>query len=101
MAWFSRFHHEKLPSAIERYQKELLRVTGVLDATLQKQEWLVGNKCSYADLAFIPWYVMFEEAPLELETKYPAFWKWYQAMKARPAVSKALAQKKAAMAAGH
>lgn len=65
--WFSVYHPEKLPSAIERYAKEINRVTGVLDGYLaqQKQEhggsagsdgpWLVGNKCSYADLAFIPW----------------------------------------------
>jgi len=30
----------------------------VIDAHLQKEksEWLVGDKCTYADLAFVPWY---------------------------------------------
>ena len=62
--WFKRYHTEQLPSAVERYVKEINRVSGVLDKHLaqQKQEhggsdgpWLVGNKMSYADLAFIPW----------------------------------------------
>jgi glutathione S-transferase len=32
---------EKLPSAQERYQKEILRVFGVLESVLSKQEWFV------------------------------------------------------------
>lgn len=28
--WFTRLHHERLPSATERYEKEVGRVTGVL-----------------------------------------------------------------------
>lgn len=33
-------------------------MTGVVDAHLKKSggEWLVGEKCTYADLAFVPWY---------------------------------------------
>ncbi len=27
-AWFANYHHEKIPSAIERYQKEIRRVIG-------------------------------------------------------------------------
>ncbi|CAI7649767.1 unnamed protein product [Penicillium discolor] len=53
-------------AAVERYVNEAKRVTGVLDKWLGKQKeaneknlgdgpWLVGNKLSYADLAFIPW----------------------------------------------
>lgn len=51
--WFILWHPEKLPSAIERYQKEILRVFGVLEGVLSKQEWLVGGKCTIADLSFI------------------------------------------------
>ena len=62
--WFKKYHPEQLPSAIERYVKEINRVSGVLEGYLAQQEqehggsdgpWLVGNKLSYADLAFIPW----------------------------------------------
>lgn len=63
--WFKRYHPEPVPSAIERYTKEINRVSGVLDGHLAQQKqkyggdadgpWLVGNKCSYADIAFIVW----------------------------------------------
>ena len=64
-AWFKRYHSESLPSAIERYTKEVNRVSAVLDGHLAQQKgkledsaisdgpWLVGNKFSYADIAFI------------------------------------------------
>lgn len=51
--WFMKYHQEKLPSAIERYQKEILRVLGVLETVLSKQEWLVGGKLTVADISFI------------------------------------------------
>ena len=50
-----RYHPEKIQSAIERYQKEIVRVFSVLDSVLAKQEWLVGGKPTIADLSFIPW----------------------------------------------
>lgn len=62
--WFKFFHSEKFPSAVQRYAAEVKRVTGVLEGHLEKQKnlheggegpWLVGNKFSYADLAFVPW----------------------------------------------
>ena len=57
--WFRLYAPEKIPSALERYAKEVNRVTAVLEGHLSKQkegeEWLVGGKCSYADIAFISW----------------------------------------------
>jgi glutathione S-transferase len=72
LSWFKKFHHEPLPSAVERYAKEVNRLSGVLDAYLAQQEqelgaasisssngpWLVGNKLSYADLAFVSWQII-------------------------------------------
>ncbi|KAE8136057.1 glutathione S-transferase Ure2-like protein [Aspergillus pseudotamarii] len=64
LVWFKKFHAEQVPSAVERYAKEVNRVTGVLEGWLEKQAgvygegdgpWLVGGKLSYADLAFVPW----------------------------------------------
>ena len=48
--WFSRFHTEHLPSAIDRYANEIKRVVGVLDRVLKDNGtgWLVGGKCTYA-----------------------------------------------------
>jgi glutathione S-transferase len=51
--WFAYLHAEKLPSAIERYQTEMKRILGVLETSLEGgKQWLVGDKCTYADLAF-------------------------------------------------
>ena len=49
-----RYHPKKFPSAIERYQKEIVRVISVLDGVLSKQDWLVGGKVTVADLCFVP-----------------------------------------------
>ena len=65
--WFTKFHPEQVPSAIERYSKEISRVSGVLEGHLAQQKqkyggsdgpWLVGNKLSYADFAFITWQIL-------------------------------------------
>ena len=53
--WFAKYHSEKIPSAVERYRKEIRRVNKVLDGILSDRDYLVGGKCSYCDLAFIPW----------------------------------------------
>lgn len=52
-AWFSAFHPEKVPSAVERYRNEIKRVLGVLESVLSKSEWLVGDKATAADFAFL------------------------------------------------
>lgn len=62
-AWFQRYHPEKLPSAIARYQKEVARVVSVIDLHLSKtgQQYLVADdghkegKATIADVAFVPW----------------------------------------------
>ncbi|KAI0360537.1 glutathione S-transferase C-terminal-like protein [Trametes cingulata] len=101
--WFERYHPERIPSAIERYQKEILRVFGVLDSVLSKQDWLVGGKLTIADLSFIIW----NEGALtftgikqlqgvDIEKQYPAFYKWHQKLIARPVVAKYIKQQKQA-----
>ena len=74
---FMRYHPEKIPSAIERYQKEIVRVFSVLDSVLAKQEWLVGGKPTIADLSFIPWNRAGIKAAKDLsdvEKEFPHFW---------------------------
>jgi len=57
--WFRLYAPEEIPLVLDRYAKEVNRVTAVLEGHLSKQkdgeEWLVGGKCSYADIAFVPW----------------------------------------------
>ncbi|KAH8663626.1 glutathione S-transferase [Tricladium varicosporioides] len=53
--WFQFYHPTPNPSAIERYQNEVKRVSGVLDKHLAGKKFLVGDKLTYADISFIPW----------------------------------------------
>jgi len=98
VAWFKWLHPEQLPSAIERYSKEILRITGVLEAHLAQQKqaadgpWLVGNRLSYADLAFVPWQSM---VPKLLGDEYnpdgfPHVTKWLENMTSREKVRAAM-----------
>lgn len=97
--WFVRHHPEKVPSAVERYFKETERVIGVLDTHLQKArtEFLVGNKCTYADLVFVPWAVLVpsftKDSPIDVEGKYPHYDQWLKRVCEREAVRKALDEK--------
>ncbi len=46
-----------MPSAVERYQNEVLRVFSVLDGVLANSPsgYLVGGKLTVADLSFVTW----------------------------------------------
>lgn len=105
-----RFHAEKLPSAIERYQAETLRVVGVIDAYLKKHglKWLVADaenpegKASYADISFVPWGVNAAGVvgkDIFADGAYGAYKGWMDRVCARPAVKEALEEK--AGLAGH
>ncbi|KAH9931778.1 glutathione S-transferase C-terminal-like protein [Amylocystis lapponica] len=96
-AWFIRFHPEKIPSAIERYQKEIIRVFGVLESVLAQREWLVGGTCTVADISFIPWNVgtfkrgFADYNGFNFEKDFPAVHKWHTALLKRESISKVLA----------
>ncbi|OBT91856.1 glutathione S- transferase, nitrogen catabolite repression regulator [Pseudogymnoascus verrucosus] len=99
--WFTLYHPEKLPSVVDRYVNEIRRVSGVLNGVLQGREFLVGGKYSYADASFVMWYAI---APLfadriNLATDFPALNAWLERIKARPAISKIIKDREAAMAA--
>lgn len=51
---FVRYFPEKLPSVIERYQRESRRLLEVMDAQLGRTEYLAGDY-SIADIAAYPW----------------------------------------------
>jgi len=85
--WFKHRHPEKLPSAVDRYQKEIIRVVSVLDGVLAKQKYLVGDKMSIADISFYVWdyYLFFNppdllaDSPYKEELmKYKNFLRWHE-----------------------
>jgi glutathione S-transferase len=99
--WFTVYHPEKLPTVVDRYVKEMRRVSGVLDRVLQDKEFLVGGKFSYADAAFVTWFGIMSlfADKINLETEFPALNAWLERIKARPAIAKVLKDKNAVMKA--
>ena len=101
--WFVFRHPEYLPSAISRYRKEIRRVIGVLDTALANKEYLVGNKCTIADLAFVTWddaVADMCEGELFMRTlneDCPNWTSWRKRLLARPAVQRALQAKAKAL----
>ena len=97
-AWFVLYHQEKIDSCLERYGNEIKRVLSVIDSHLKQtgRPYLVGDKVSYADLAFVPWHwlllspphIMGDSFPDEWKSSYPKAWEWSEKLLARPAVKK-------------
>lgn len=79
-SWFARFAPERVPMAIERYGNEIRRVTSVLDGVLKGRKWLVGDKCTYADLVFMPWQrwaKRYATSPETLDEEFPHAAAWF------------------------
>ncbi|KAF2635070.1 glutathione S-transferase [Massarina eburnea CBS 473.64] len=98
--WFSQLHSEKLPSAIERYNKEAKRILGVLETSLVGKQWLVGDKCTFADMAFVPYNDRVELILLcEKEDRFEGFPNvkaWHERMAGKPSWGK-LMEKRAVL----
>lgn len=84
---FRLFAPEKIDYAIDRYVKETARLYGVMDKQLAQREYLAGDY-SIADMACFPWIVPYERQAQKL-TDFPNLKRWFDAMRARPAVRKA------------
>ena len=98
--WFSKYHPEQVASAQDRYYREIERVTGVLNAHLDKQDkgvdgpWLVGGRFSYVDLAFVCWQLGIErmlEGKVDL-SRYTEVKGWVERMKKRERVGKVVGE---------
>jgi len=86
---FSAYAPEKIPYAIDRYIKETNRLYGVLNERLADREFLAGAY-SIADMASYPWIVPYERQSQRLED-FPHLKRWFETIRARPAVERAYA----------
>ena len=86
---FNVYAPEKIPYAMDRYTKETARLYGVMNKRLADREFLAGAY-SIADMASYPWIVPHVSHKQKLED-FPNLKRWFEAMKARPAVVKAYA----------
>jgi GST-like protein len=83
---FRQYAPEKIQYGIDRYTNEANRLYGVLNKRLADREFVAGDY-SIADMAAWPWIVPHERQGQKLED-FPHLDRWYQTMRARPAVQK-------------
>jgi glutathione S-transferase len=83
---FLRYAPEKIPYAIDRYQRETLRLYTVLDRQLADNEFLAGEY-SIADIATWPWVRRHYWAGVEID-HLENLKRWLQAVGQRPAVQR-------------
>ncbi len=81
---FFRYFPEKLQPAIDRYQNEVRRLFGVMDAQLATADYLAGAY-SIADIACYPWIAQADWSGVPLDP-YPHLARWFATVGARPAV---------------
>jgi GST-like protein len=85
---FRNYAPEKIPYAIDRYTNEAHRLYGVLDRRLKEREYLAGEY-SIADIASWPW--IHPDGQGQSFDEFPQLKRWYEAIKARPAVERGAA----------
>jgi GST-like protein len=90
---FTVYAPEKLTYAIDRYVNETSRLYAVLDKRLADREFVAGDY-SIADMAAYPWIVPHERQKQNLDD-FPNLKRWFEAIRARPAVVRAYEKGKA------
>jgi GST-like protein len=85
---FGTYAPEKIPYAIERYQKETNRLYGVLNKRLADRAFVAGDDYTIADMASYPWIVPHERQGQKLED-FPNVKRWFEAIRGRPATVRA------------
>ncbi|HEX6992756.1 MAG TPA: glutathione S-transferase N-terminal domain-containing protein [Gammaproteobacteria bacterium] len=86
---FYRYAPEKIPYAIERYQREVRRLFEVLDKRLERHEYLAGDY-SIADIAHWPWVRTYKWSGVSIDG-LPHLERWLKVIDARPAARKGIA----------
>jgi len=85
---FRQYAPEKIEYGINRYTNEVNRLYGVMNKRLADRDFLAGDY-SIADMAALGWVVQHESAGQDLND-FPNLKRWFETLKARPAVQKAL-----------
>ena len=81
---FLRYFPEKIQPAIDRYQREVMRLFGVLDRQLAAHEYIVGDY-SIADMALWPWASGYEWSGVSV-AEFLHLQRWLAKVAERPAV---------------
>jgi GST-like protein len=86
---FSHYAKVKIPYAIDRYFKEIMRQIDVMNFRLKDAEYLAGDEYTIADIATYPWVCTYERRDIDL-SPYPHFERWIQTVGARPGVERGM-----------
>lgn len=92
--WWHHYYPEVFQPARDRYVNEVIRVASVIEKhlTATGSEYLVGDKYTYADLSFIPWFdIAFGQGWLKEDDT--AFGKWYKRIRQRPVSVEAMTKR--------
>lgn len=95
---FRRYAPALLDYAIARYSDEVNRLFGVMNGRLATRAFLAGRSYSIADIACVGWVRMAERAGQDL-AEFPNLKRWFETIRARPAVKRAFAIRIAAASA--
>lgn len=87
---FKVFASEKLPYAIDRYERETARILRVLDGEFAKRPYLAGDRYGIADIMTWPWINALPKLGVALDAT-PRLKRWRAEIAARPAVQRGLA----------
>lgn len=84
---FSRYAPEKIQYGIDRYRNETKRLYSTLDKHLAEKgtEYIVGDRCTIADIAHVGWAASADYAGVELG-EFKALSAWLERMLKRPGV---------------
>jgi GST-like protein len=88
---FATFAPEKIPYAIDRYQREVTRLVGVLEKRLSEADYLAGRDYSIADIATFTWVRSAARRNFLKLEETPGLKRWLETISARPAVERGLA----------
>jgi GSH-dependent disulfide-bond oxidoreductase len=86
---FNVYAPEKIPYAIDRYNKEVSRLYGVMNKRLGDRKFLAGDY-SIADMACYPWIVPYRNHQQDIAL-FPHLKRWFDEIAARPATVAAYA----------
>jgi len=86
---FRRYAPEQIAYAIARYTDEVNRLYGVMNTRLARCEFLAG-RYSIADMACVGWVRLAERQGQDL-AQFPDLKRWFETVRARPAVKRAFA----------
>ncbi|HEU4779924.1 MAG TPA: glutathione S-transferase N-terminal domain-containing protein [Steroidobacteraceae bacterium] len=84
---FYRYAPEKIPYAIERYQREVRRLFEVMERQLTVSEYIAGPDYSIADIALWSWIAGYTWSGVNIDG-LPQLKRWQDLIGARPAAQK-------------